>query len=271
MRLLRTALIVILILVTLLYGVTNLLSSINTSHEAPAISGSSDILEISIQDDQSALLAGITASDKQDGDLTAGILVSGISKFTDVQAATANVTYLVFDRDGNMASHTRPIRYTDYTAPRFTLTGPLNYKANESIALLDRLHANDCLDGDITGDIRVSSLQSTAAGEIYRLTAQVTNSMGHTSQLELELVRQDDHADRPEIKLSSYLVYLEKNSRFDPMAYVSHVDLGDSTVSKSMVSVSGTADTSKPGTYHIHYSYNDGSAAGLSILTVVVE
>lgn len=271
MRLLRIALILILVLVTLLYGVTTIVNTLNTDREAPSISGSTDVLEVSVQDGESALLAGLTASDRQDGDITANLLVSGISKFTDLENATANVTCLVFDRDGNMASRTRSIRYTDYTAPQFTLTGPLNYKSNESITLLDRLHATDCIDGDITGSIRVSSLQATSAGEIYLLTAQVTNSMGDTSQLELEVIRQDDHSDRPEIKLTSYLVYLEQGSRFDPMSYVSHVDLGESTVSKSMVSISGTADTSTPGTYHVHYSYNDGDSTGMSILTVVVE
>ena len=271
MRLLRIVLIVILVAVTVLYGVTAVSQNMNTHHEAPTIEGGTDVLEISVQDDESALLAGLTARDTQDGDLTADLLVSGISKFTDTETATANAACLVFDSDGNMASLTRTFRYTDYTPPRFSLTQPLNYKASETISLLDRLHATDCIDGDLTGSIRVSYPRATATGEIYLITVQVTNSMGDTSELELEMIRQADNFNRPEVKLSAYLLYLEQGSSFAPMDYVSYVDIGGTAVSKSLVTATGSVDTSRPGTYFVHYSYNDGTSTGMSILTVVVE
>lgn len=271
MRLLRITLIILLAAVTVLYGATAVSQSITTQNEPPSISGGDDILELSVADDKSVLLSGLTAVDAQDGNLTDEILLSGVSKFTDSDTATANATCLVFDSDGNMDSCVRTIRYTDYTTPRFAITAPLTYKASENIALLDRLHAYDCIDGDITSSIRVSSLTSTTEHEIYALTVQVTNSMGDSRELELELVWQNDNTDRPEVKLNAYLLYLDQGSSFDPSDYVLYADTAAGLVSRSQVKAEGTVDTDTPGTYFVHYSYNDGTATGTSILTVVVE
>lgn len=271
MRSLRIALIVILVAVTALYGGTALSQSRSSQNDAPVIECSSDVLELSVKADESALMAGVTASDPQDGDLTSSILISGISKFTDVETATANVTYLVFDSDGNMGTCTRPIRYTDYTSPQFSISEPLNYKFSENMALLDRLHIQDCIDGDLTGSIRVSSLTTTTTEEVYAATVQVTNSMGDSAEMDLELVWQDDNADRPVVQLNKYLVYLSLGSTFEPSTYVSYVQTSSGVASKTLVDIEGTVDTSEPGTYFVHYSYNDGTATGISILTVVVE
>lgn len=271
MRSLRIVLIVILVAVTALFGITTISQSQSNKNEAPIIECGSDVLELSVRDDESVLLTGVTAKDAQDGDLTAGILVSGISKFTDISTATANVAYMVFDSDGNMGSLTRTIRYTDYTAPRFSLTEPLNYRSSESIALLDRLHVTDCIDGDITDSIRVSSLSSTTTEEVYSIQVQVTNSMGDSKDLELELFWQNDNVERPIVKLNNYLVYLSQGSSFNPSDYVSYVETASGVASKTLVNIKGTVNTSEPGTYFVHYSYSDGTVTGMSILTVVVE
>lgn len=271
MRLLKIALIVVLVAVTALFCVTTVTQNLNNRNEAPSITCSSDTLELSVDAGESELLSGVTAADNQDGDLTAEILIAGVSKFTDVENATANVDYLVFDSDGNMGALTRTIRYTDYTAPRFSLTEPLNYKSSENIILLDRLHASDCIDGDITDSIRVSSLDSTTRDEIYALTVQVTNSMGDTREMNLELFWQHDNTDRPVVRLNTCLLYLEQGSAFNPREYVSYADTSTGMVSKSLITIEDTVDTSEAGTYFVYYSYNDGTATGYSILTVVVE
>lgn len=271
MRSLRIALIVILVAVTALFGVTTISQSRSNEYEAPVIECSADVLELSVRDDESILMTGVTAADAQDGDLTADILISGISKFTDVETATANVTYMVFDSDGNMGSFTRTIRYTDYTSPQISITEPLNYKSSEAIALLDRLHVLDCIDGDITDSLRVSYLAGTTTEEVFAVSVQVTNSMGDSRELDLELFIQDDNVDRPLIKLNHNLVYLSQGSGFNPNDYVSYVETSTGVASKTLVKVESNVNTSEPGTYFVHYSYSEGAAKGMSILTVVVE
>lgn len=60
-----------------------------------------------------ALLAGVTATDAEDGDVTASLLVEGISGRND--DGTVQVTYAAFDSNHHVTKATRAVRYTDYT------------------------------------------------------------------------------------------------------------------------------------------------------------
>jgi len=276
MRLLKILLIIVLVLVTLAYGATEVYERIHPRNEAPVISCESTTLELSVKDDlHQALLAGVTAMDAQEGDMTAAIRISGISKFID--DATVNVNYVVFDSDHNVGSLTRTVRFTDYESPRFSLSGPLSYKASEDILLVDRLHAIDCLDGDITDSIRTTPMEAGDTSELYFITVQAVNSMDDTSTLCLPVILRYDDLRRPEVVLTDYLVYLEQGSSFNSRSYISHVSTEAGLVGKTDVKVEGSVDTGKPGTYYIHYTYTYTDAdtnvesTGRSVLTVVVE
>lgn len=269
MRSLKIALIIILALVTLAYAGTEISLLISGRNDAPVISCDSTMLEVSASADRQVLLTGVTASDAQDGDITSSIRIAGISKFVDT--ATTKVTYLVFDSDHNVGRLTRTVHYSDYTSPRISITEPLVYSSGESIALLDRIMVEDCIDGDITDSVRVSNLNSTSENYIYSVNFRVSNSMDDTVQLALPVVRYPDNLKRPEVRLTSYLIYPERDSHFDPADYISYIRAADSIISKSEAKISGTADTSVPGTYLIRYSYSVNGVEGISILTVVVE
>lgn len=274
MRLIKILLIFLLVVVTALYGMTAFTRSINDKNDAPTISCASDTLELSVSDDAGVLLAGVTAEDKQDGDLTARIRTSGVSKFLEI--GTSTVTYLVFDSDHNVASCTRTIRYTDYVSPRFTITEPLVYKSSEEIALLDRISVIDSIDGDITADVRVSTLESSTVDEVYTVTAQVTNSMGDSAEVTLPVIWQRSNTDRPEINLKEYLVYLPMGSSFNADSYISYVTTPEGRGNKSDVRIEGNVDTSAAGTYYVYYTYSYDvtetySLDSVAVLTVVVE
>lgn len=274
MRLLKILTIFILVLVTALYGITAVTRSLRDKTDSPTISCAGDVLELSVTDDESVLMEGVTASDKQDGDLTHEIMVSGISKFLDIGTSTA--TYLVFDSDHNVGSLTRTIRYTDYESPRFTITEPLIYKSSEDIVLLDRISVVDCIDGDITGNVRVSSLDASTVDEVYTTRVQVTNSMGDSAELTLPIVWLTGNSDRPDIVLTDYLVYVSQGSSFNANSYLSYVSTPDGTGSRSDVRIENNVDTSEPGVYYVYYTYShkvsEGSSLkGISVLTVVVE
>lgn len=269
MKILKITLIVLLVLVTVLYGFTAVFQKIGGKADAPVISCDSDVLELSVTDDETALLRGITASDKQDGDMTAAVRIAGISKFID--EATARVNYLVFDSDHNVGSLSRTIRYTDYVSPRFTITEPLIYKGLEKMQLLDRIQATDCLDGDVTSAVRVSEPEYTDEEELYYVTLRVTNSMDDSSELKLPVIQQYDNASRPEIKLNSYLIYLPLGSSFNPRDYISYVSTDNGIVGKSEVQSSGTVNTDEAGTYMVRYTYAYDDQKVHAFLTVVVE
>lgn len=274
MRLIKIILILALVVISVLYGMTMFTRSLDHSADAPSISCDSDTLELSVTDDESVLLTGITAKDRQDGDLTDEVMVSGISRF--LETGTSTVSYLVFDSDHNAATLTRTIHYTDYQSPRFSITTPLVYKANETIELLDRIQVTDCLDGDITGSVRVSSLDNGNQEHLYIVTAQVTNSMGDSTQLTLPIIWYENNNERPEIVLTEQLVYLSQGSTFRASDYVAYVKALDGVINKSAVSIDGSVDTSTPGTYLVYYSYayeinENYSQNSAAVLTVVVE
>ena len=139
MKFLKITLILLLIIVVILYGATMISQLTSGKNVGPEISCSVDVLEISVHDPEAVLLADVTAFDKQDGDLSANVQILSISKL--ITNNTAKVTYLVFDSHGNMDTLVRPICYTDYSRPVFTIKRPLVYAENETITLLDRLES----------------------------------------------------------------------------------------------------------------------------------
>lgn len=270
MKTIRILLVLLLAIVSVLYGITFLSDRLGDQNTPPSLSCSSTTtLEVSVNDGEDVLLSGLSASDDQDGDLTSSIRIAGISKF--IRENTAKITYVVFDRDGNVATLSRYLHYTDYESPRFSIAAPLNYKRNSSINLLERLKATDVIDGDITDSIRVSSMTASSDPETYTVEVQVTNSMGDTSRLTIPVIQTDGFGERPEIALRSCLIYMDTNSHFDARSYLLQVSLPNGTGDLQDVVISGTVDTSTPGTYLVRYTYPYEGTSGCSILTVVVE
>ena len=100
---------------------------------APEIAFAADVLEVPTGADDAALLAGVTATDAEDGDVTASLLVEGVSgRNAD---GTVQVTYAAFDSDRHVTKATRAVRYTDYKPPRFALSQPLACRAGGSRVL----------------------------------------------------------------------------------------------------------------------------------------
>lgn len=269
MKTLKVILVIALVLVTALYGFSSIYQNISGNDVAPQIQCGQDLLEISVQDPETVLLQGLTASDEQDGDLTDQIMVSGISKL--ISADTAKVTYLVFDSDDNMASYTRRVRYTDYRRPTLEITEPLVFSAKDTSLVIENLRATDVIDGDISDSIRISTLSTTEDSNVYSVTAQVTNSMGDTTQIALPVIVESTDPTRPVISLTEQLVYLEEGQSFNAQNYLLSLSTSSGRIATTEVSAEHQVDTGTPGTYWVYYRYSSGTAAALSILTVVVQ
>lgn len=267
----KRLLIILLILVTALFAVSQVSGRLKDDKTPPVITCASEVLEISVSDDESALLSGVTASDDRDGDITNRVVVSGVSKL--ISQDTAKVTYLVFDSGDNMGSCTRLVRYTDYRRPRLELTEPLQFRVGDTISLENRLFANDVIDGDITDNIRVSTLDLTGSAEgVYYITVQAVNSMGDSARLSLPVVVGNTTRKTPVIELTEYIAYVEADTRFEPERYIKSVSLDGYAGDISRVEYSGEVDTSIPGEYQVTYTYTSSDGiSGSVILIAVVE
>lgn len=269
MRFIKVILMVMLVLVSGLYAFTAISGQISGRDEGPRIRCEEGELAVSVRDDEAVLLAGVTASDAQDGDLTGKIHIQGISKL--ITDNTARISYIVFDSHGNFAATSRMIRYTDYSRPHISIRTPLIYREGETIKLLDRLDARDVLDGDVTNAIRVSALNATSDPDVWTVGIQVTNSMGDTTYLDLPIIIHTGLVVRPRVMLSQYLVYQQTGEPFRAEDYLTGVETPIGPGETGDVIITGQVDTSEPGTYYIYYRYPYGITTGLSVLTVVVR
>ncbi len=269
MKLLKLLLIIALVLVTAVFLITQLDQRLSGRDIGPQLSCVSELVEVSVHDPQEALLAGVSASDKQDGDLTGRIQILSISNL--ITDDTAKVTYLVFDRDGNMDTLVRQVRYTDYRLPRFEVIQPLVYSKAEPVALLDRLKVTDVIDGDITDSIRISTMAATGDSEIQTVSLQVTNSMGDTTRVTLPVLLLESTAGRPVVHLSRQLVYLETGDSFRSADYLKEVTTPAGRGDLALVQITGQVNTQDPGTYMVYYRYPYNGTMGIAVLTVVVQ
>ena len=246
----------------------------------PVITMAEDLLEVSVNASDAELLAGVTAADKRDGDVTASLLVQGVSNLTD---DTVTVTYAAFDAAGNVAKAARTLRYTDYEQPRFGLNAALVYNAGTSMDVLSRLRATDQRDGDISDRIKaelVSSTGSLAYPGNHQVRFRVTNSLGDTAYMTLpvDVLPAGDY--NAAVVLSDYMVYLPKGREFNARSYLEGLDTGLSRdlvedLSLLDISVDSNVRTGVPGVYSACYtvSYVRGMSefVGYSRLIVVVE
>lgn len=253
MRILRMLTAALLAVTAVLYIGNGLYTRLSGREVGPVIECPEEVLEVSIHDGEQALLTGVTARDKQDGDLTDRVMVGGVSKL--IGGNRAKVTCMVFDSDDNMASLVRQVRYTDYRRPRISLRAPLVFASEKEAKLLEQVMVSDVLDGDLSEKARVSTLWATEDEGVYSATVLVTNSMGDTAMVEVPVLIGRSGG----ILLRRQVIYLQQGEAFDPKAALASDATG--------VQIQSEVDTAKAGCYWVRYSRGDA----LAILTVVVE
>ena len=251
-----------------------------TDGPAPVIIVPEGRWEASVLASRDALTAGVTALDETDGDVSGSLVVETV-RLTGSDGR-ACVTLAAFDRAGNVAKATRSVLFTDYRSPRFTLSAPLVYPYGSRFDVLANLSAQDLVDGDIQHRIRASSPESASIDTlgIHPVQFRVTNSLGDTVSLVLDVEVCPANAYNAKLTLKEYLVYLPKGSAFWPEDYPDcfvcpekTVDLSASIPENITVTTSGHVDTGLPGVYTVSYTVTDSEKqrTGFSKLIVVVE
>ena len=254
-------------------------------------------IEISVADDDAAILEGIIANDAEDGDLKNKLIVEGMSRF--ISKGKRSATIAVVDSDDNIAEVTREVIYVDYESPKFSLTAPLIFPVGTS-KLDGAIRAKDMIDGDITGKIRMQT-DVADLGEregSYSVTFTCSNSLGDSSTIPLTISYMNNVADSayPTIKLSEYLVYIKQGTVLYPWNYVESLTADKKTYQKSIeddtriLRVSGDDDDAHmieekdfdiqyggfdsniPVVYEVFITYTDSqNRIGRTCLVIVVE
>ena len=178
MRRLKIAVCLIFVASCVIFAGYTVKSKMLEDHTPPVITCKDKTVTLSVQTDQKkqkkALLKGVKAEDNRDGDLTSSVRIASMSHF--IAPGKRTITYVVFDKANQVGTLERTIQYKDYTPPKIHLKEPLRYSTTEvgKANLTENMKAEDCLDGDLTSQIRTSlddGMYNAAAG-IYKVTVQ---------------------------------------------------------------------------------------------------
>ncbi len=306
MKKFRKIWLIFVILMVLLCATYYGMQYMKADSSGPVISGGEDHIKVSIHDEESVLLLGITASDNKDGDVTDSLLVESISNFYD--DGTRIVTYAAFDSDHHISKMQREISYTDYTAPRFSLSGSLRFRAGEQLDIDKIVSVTDCLDGDLSGKVKIhtdTTINNRVIG-FYTVEYEVSNSAGDTVILPIDIEIYEPYNNEVGLNLDRYLVYYTGET-IDYKRFLKSVNKGSmeypfegvtlteteipaeeevseeenteedtlGVIPKSRVRVDAQVDTSTPGVYPVYYYYTEDhgtyKAEAKEVLYVVVE
>lgn len=275
MKYLRILLFALLAVSIAAFGMAKVQELSARNAHVPVIESEDGTLELPCDYTEEELLAGVSAFDEEDGNLTDKILVGSFSRF--VEQGTCTVTYVVFDSANAAATCTRKVHFTDYESPRILLSEPLVFTAGNGStdAVRDRLLIEDKLDGNLAGTARFSNISVYYDYEgSYSLTVTASNSFGDTVSETLPVHIIDKRLTGLIISLSQPVVYIPKGSGFEPMSYVTGVrDLGGiAYTAEDHVTCETDVDTTVPGVYEVRYdASNAGGSVGTTWLTVIVE
>ena len=266
----RIIVLIVFVIVSIASAAVFISEKLAVDKTIPQITVEGDMIEVSLKAKDEELLAGVTAYDEKDGDLTEKIIIESISRFTE--KGVSKVTYAVCDSNNNVAKASRMIRFKGYESPKFKVTGNLCFSLYEHIDIRELILATDSLEGNIKNNIIVTSDDyATSIAGAFTLNVFVTNSKGDSSTIKLPLIVEDRPLSVPTIELKEYLVYIGKGKTIDFNSYiVDALDIEEVSL-KSQVTVESNVNFNEPGTYNVHYYVTDKNGLrGHSILTVIV-
>ena len=201
-------------------------------------------------------MTGVTATDKEDGNITKDIKVTGTVD-TD-KPGKYELTYTVTDKDGN----TTTVKRTVIVNPKMVDINniPVINAEDKTIKVGDKFNpmtgvtANDKEDGNITKDIKViEDTVNTSKVGTYKVVYEVTDSNGATATKTITVTVRSNN--KP-IIIGADNVSVKEGTSFNPMTGVTATDKEDGNITKD-IKVTGTVDTDKPGKYELIYTVTD--------------
>lgn len=197
-------------------------------------------------------LAGVSAKDNIDGNITRKIVVAG--KVNTKKAGKYTLTYTVYDKAKNKAMAVRTITVIkDTVEPNFSgIANKKVYIAKAFDPLFD-VTAVDNADGNVTSKIEVSGKVNEKKAGKYRLTYSVSDKAGNIASKE-RIVTVIDNI-KPVFK-GVQDIELHIGESFNPLKGVTAVDNNDGDLTR-IIKVSGYIDTRKVGVNTIIYSVKD--------------
>ncbi|MBK1965497.1 immunoglobulin-like domain-containing protein [Listeria ivanovii] len=235
-----------------------------TSNEIPVITG--DTSTTLQPGDTFDPMNTITATDKEDGDLTSEVRVTSNPVDTSVPG-TYEVTYEVTDSDGNTATFTQTVIVT--SAPIITGENKTYLNPGDTFDPMSTIAATDKEDGNLTNEVEVTNNPvDTNVPGTYEMTYEVTDSDGNTATF----IRTIIVTEAPTITGENE-TRLNPDDTFDPMSTIAATDKEDGDLTSEVEVISNPVDTDVPGTYEVTYKVtdSDGNVANFTRTVIVTS
>ena len=210
--------------------------------------------------------ADVTATDAEDGDLTAKIEVLK-NEVDTTKPGKYEVTYKVTDSKG--ASYTKSITVTVNPKMEVLNAIPTIKAEDKTLTVGDTFNpkadvtAEDVEDGDLTDKIEVlkNEVDTTKAGK-YEVTYKVTDRKGasRTKTITVNVnPKMEPLNEAPTIDVTDKEITV--GDKFDPKDGVTAKDKEDGNLTDKIEILKNTVDPSKPGVYEVTYKVTDSKGA----------
>jgi len=242
-------------------------------NEAPVIHATDKTITVGDTFDP---MAGVTAEDAEDGNLTTKIVVEKNDVKTDV-AGKYEVTYKVTDSDG--ATRRKTIIVTVNPKMEPMNAAPVIKAEDKTITVgdtfdpMDGVTAIDAEDGNLTSKIEVkkNDVDTTTPGK-YEVTYKVTDSEGASFTKSITVTvnpKMEPMNAAPVIKAEDKTITV--GDTFDPMDGVTATDAEDGNLTSKIEVKKNDVDTTTPGKYEVTYKVTDSEGASFTkSITVTV-
>ena len=211
-------------------------------------------------------MAGVTATDAEDGNLTTKIVVEKNDVKTDV-AGKYEVTYKVTDNQG--ATRRKTIIVTVNPKMEVLNEAPVIHATDKTITVGDTFDpmadvtAEDAEDGNLTTKIEVkkNDVDTTTPGK-YEVTYKVTDNQGASFTKSITVTvnpKMEVLNEAPVIHATDKTITV--GDTFDPMAGVTATDAEDGNLTTKIEVKKNDVDTTKAGKYEVTYKVTDNQGA----------
>ncbi|MEB9974742.1 DUF5011 domain-containing protein [Bacillus cereus] len=219
-------------------------------------------------------MAGVSATDKEDGDITDIVTVDG--NVDTSKPGTYEVTYTVSDSKGHKVTAKQTVTVKQTVVPKDevpVLTAPTKTTINvgDKFDPMAGVSATDKEDGDITDKVTVDGSVDTSKPGTYEVTYTVSDSKGHkvTAKQTVIVKQKVETTNEAPVLTVPFTTTLSVGEEFDPMAGVSASDKEDGNLTNK-IKYKGNVDTSKPGKYIVEYSVVDSKGVNATATQSVI-
>ena len=212
-------------------------------------------------------LAGVTAIDKEDGDLTNKVEVSSSTVNTN-EVGTYEITYKVTDTQNKTTTKKIKVTVTKNQKPTITaadktITQGLTYEPLKNVS------AKDAEDGTIT---KIEVIENTVKIDVvgtYLTTYKVTDSFNQSVTKTIKVTVVENQL--PVITATNKTIYQDES--FNALSDVTAKDPEDGNITSKITVIENTVKPSKVGEYKVIYQVKDnfGHAVTKEIKVTVIE